>query len=303
MNKVKSPLDNRSDCRIVEEIDTGLIIDGYKKIYNIDVSRFFKEVNKVTIYECNKTKFRFYYPYNLDGDSKFYESLQNFENYYNPWKWEHQVSLKYFKSGDHILEVGSGGNGFVRNISVQGYDITGLELNEHSVYIGKQEGLKIFPDTIQIHADYNFEKYDIVCSYQVLEHISNPWSFLQAKVKALKHGGTMIVCVPNNDSKFLKWNNYPPLNMPPHHMGLWDKNSLEAMGKLLNLEMLSVEYEPLQYYHVDGFTDIVFAKFLPNKYLRFVLRKLGCREILRFFINIYKSSIKGHSILIAYKKK
>lgn len=301
--EVKSPLIPNSQVSLVRAIETQLIKDGYLKYYNIDVSPYFEGKKHIHIYKCHDTNFRFYYPFNLDGDGEFYEKLQTGEFYYIPWKWEHEITLKYLSPNyKNILEVGSGGNGFVKNINSLGFDIIGLELNKASVSKGIKEGLNIIADTVQEHAEKFAEKYDVVCSFQVLEHIADPLSFLKGSVKCLKKGGFLIISVPNNESDFLKYNFDAVLNMPPHHMGLWDEKSLRALTNILDIEVVNTHFEPLQDYHIDGYTGVWTQRFIPNRYIRFIFIKLGLRHILLSYFKRKKSKIIGHSILMVFKK-
>lgn len=303
MNNVKSPLDSSVYCRVVKKIKVSEIILKYQLIYDINVSRFFNGMDEIYVYECEKTKYKFYYPFNIDGDSGFYEHLQKGIYYYVPWKWEHEVSMKYINKNDKILEVGSGGNGFVKKLTDKGYSITGLELNTKSISNGLADGLHVLNETIQNHSTNYSNYYDIVCSYQVLEHIAEPYSFVEGKIRSLKKGGKMLICVPNNDAYFLKHNHNPPLNMPPHHMGLWQLDSLSYLSKLFNLNLLSVEYETLQHYHVEGFSDVIFIRWVPNRYLRYILRKMGFKKVIKFFVDVFKNKIQGHSIFIVFEKQ
>ena len=73
-------------------IPTEKIINGYNDLYKINVKDYFKDLNKVEIFRCKKTKYQFYYPSNLDGNGEFYEALEKFPWYYNLDKWEHKIS-------------------------------------------------------------------------------------------------------------------------------------------------------------------------------------------------------------------
>jgi len=41
-------------------------------------------------------------------------------------------------------------------------------------------------ETIEGYSEINHGQFDLVCSFQVLEHIPKVYSFLEGKVKALK---------------------------------------------------------------------------------------------------------------------
>jgi 2-polyprenyl-3-methyl-5-hydroxy-6-metoxy-1,4-benzoquinol methylase len=103
----------------------------------------------------------------------------------------------------------------------------GIELNTSAAQVAHTAGLDVSTEMIGVHVMKCEGGYDAVCSFQVLEHVSNVNAFVSDVVRALKIGGTLILGVPNNDA-FLRLEKCPVLNAPPHHMGLWTKASLAA---------------------------------------------------------------------------
>lgn len=299
---VDSVIDKNSRACLIEIIPVQLIIKGYKKELNINVNRYFKNISEVGVYECEKTNYRFYYPFTIDGDSSFYEALQQYDWYYSSWKWEHEATKKLLSGKEKILEIGSGGLGFLENMQLSGFDVTGLELNKDSIKKGSKLKLRVLDETIQFHSINNFEKYDVVCSFQVLEHISDVDSFMKAQINCLKKGGKLIISVPNNDS-FIKLSEEFFLNKPPHHMGLWNKKSLSSLALLFNITVEKIMYEPLSKYHLDWYINIVTQnKIHKFKFIKWVFIKLRLIKVFRYFIQRFRTKIKGHSILLVYTK-
>jgi hypothetical protein len=91
---VKSPVTGSNNVALVDPIPVQKIIERYKGLEDIDVSEFFKGIEEVAIYKCTDTDFRFYYPESIFADEKFYAFLQQRDNYYSEWHWEHNVALK-----------------------------------------------------------------------------------------------------------------------------------------------------------------------------------------------------------------
>ncbi len=300
---IKSPLVVSGDAILKEIIDTDKVIKMYQSQFNIDVNKYFGKIKKFGIYECANTKYRFYYPFNIDGDGEFYEKLQKFEWYYMPWKWENEITLKSVEKGDKILEVGSGGLGFLEKMQQKSFDITGLELNEQSVIKAKEKDLKVLNETIQEHSKNNTNKYDVVCSFQVLEHISDVHSFLKTQIDCLKKGGKLIISVPNNDSFIKLTDGGGLLNKPPHHMGLWDEKSLKKITKIFNLKVENIDFEPLQKYHFDWYINsIIKEKIYKNRFYRKVFNKFKLKNILIKIVKRFQYKIHGHSIMVTYTK-
>lgn len=298
---IKPPFNN--EIKLVLKYKSKELIDKYNSQLKIDVSNYFNENKDFGLYECLESGYKFFYPYNIAGDNVFYEILQKFDWYYIPWKWEHKIALKNMTQKDKILEVGSGGNGFVHRLNDAGFDITGLELNDSVVKEAQLKNLKVFNETIEDHSINNDQKYDCVCSFQVLEHISDIESFISSMIKVLKKNGKLIISVPNNDS-FIKYTQGGILNFPPHHMGWWSKKPLLYLKNIYDLSLHNMYYEPLQTYHINWYLDTIINRWFPNKTLkRKIFNKLRLRGLLRGIVKTLRHFIKGHSITIVYKKQ
>jgi hypothetical protein len=59
----------------------------------------------------------------------------------------------------------------------------------------------------------------------------------------LKKVGKLVIGVPNNEPYFQGYDKYCTLNLPPHHMGLWNKQVFEKAAPLFNLKLLQVAYD------------------------------------------------------------
>jgi 2-polyprenyl-3-methyl-5-hydroxy-6-metoxy-1,4-benzoquinol methylase len=293
---IKSPLDTKEKTSIIESISTRKIIQAYKTSLNLDVSRFFSNVAQIDIVECEETKYRFYHPTSVAGDGPFYEQLQEWEPYYEPWKWEHAQAIKGISPNSKLLEIGSGAGGFLRKMTTDGFDVTGLELNEKTAQSCQQEGLKLYNQTIQEHALIHPNTYDVVCSFQVLEHIADVKSFLEASIKCLKPNGKMIISVPNNNS-YIQYE-FNALNSPPHHIGLWTQESLKNICNIFPIKHEATFFSPYQSHAAFCKGNIIRhwkrkRPYLPYKFYLF------CYPFIKPFFSPEKT---GLTIQVHYSK-
>jgi 2-polyprenyl-3-methyl-5-hydroxy-6-metoxy-1,4-benzoquinol methylase len=289
-----------SNTIVEKKFETADLIESYQTGFKIDIKEFAKN-KEYSIIKCAECQFRYFDGSVSSGDSKFYEQLEKFDWYYMPWKWEHQITLSYLDSKKRVLEVGCGTGSFVEKAAdISGAYIKGLELNEASVARAKSKGLELDNVLIEEFAPTNRQEFDVVCSFQVLEHISDVNSFIMSQVGVLKPGGRMIISVPNNDS-FIKRDANDILNRPPHHANLWTADSLKYLSNLYPVELERIYYEPLQTYHVNWRVRIWLSKF-PNIVVR-VIRKLRLNILFEKVLDLFRKKIRGHTILVVFNKK
>ena len=302
MMSIASPITGGQHVALEKTIPSKYIIDQYLKSYGINVSDLFRQREKVEVYKCEKSGFRFYGPHDLAGDSAFYESLQQFPWYYMDWKWEHEEVKKLLTPGTSLLEIGCAEGAFIKGIADKEIQSVGLELNVQAAENATKNGLDVRTETIQDHAISHPDTYDVVCSFQVMEHVTDVKGIMEASVKALKPGGRLIISVPNNDS-FIKYSPDSILNMPPHHMNLWDEASLARMEKFFDMELLGFRKEPLQPYHyqvvVNNFIERNFSRGIAGKILKKAIKWTRVYKL----VGLFKNQIKGHSIIAFYTKK
>jgi SAM-dependent methyltransferase len=295
---ITSPLTN-GGVKKISEFKSSSITKAYQSELGIAVAEAFNNYEKIDLYECKDSGYEFYFPFNIAGNDNFYFQLAKFDWYYNPWKWEHEQSLKFIDRSDLILEIGCGAGGFIKNLKQRFpyKNITGLEIT-----VNTESEKFIINETIQEHVAKGNQQYDMVCSYQVLEHIADVHSFLKASIDALRSGGYLLIAVPNNDGFLLKTRGSSLLNLPPHHMGLWNKRSLEYLTKLFPLQLVEKHYEPIQDYHFEWFKSLLKQKIRKYK-IPLSFRLTGNNRVMNFIASVLRRFYKGHTIMFVYQKK
>lgn len=295
---IKSPLTN-GEVKKIFEFKTEDIINAYQSELGIALGDIFNAKNQIELYQCQDSGYEFYFPFDIAGKGDLYKQLARFNWYYNPWKWEHEQSLKFISRSDSILEIGCGEGGYIKNLKQRFPEkkLTGLEITmttAHENYILNK--------TIQEHVIDCNKQYDMVCSYQVMEHVSDVHSFLQSSVDALKSGGYLIISVPNNDGLLLRKKGTSLLNLPPHHMGLWNKRSLKFLTKIFPLHLIEAYYEPIQEYHFEWYKNIIRQKIRKFNFpLSF--RLTNNNKIMYMIAYALRRFYHGHTIMFVYQKK
>jgi SAM-dependent methyltransferase len=295
---VKNPFDPvNGKVTFIENFKSSEIVDRYKRI-GLEVSRFFSEED-IQLYKCEMTGYRFFYPFSAIGDAKFYEELSKSRKNYYSQRWEHSKALQFIEKEDNVLEVGSGFGAFLNLLKAKNIEGKGLELNSIAVKNCEKQELKVENKLIQEELLENPGKYDVLCYFQVLEHISEVGLFVQNSIDLLKVGGKLIIGVPNNNPYLFINDRMHTLNLPPHHAGLWNDRSFKSLHKIFPLKMVHLEFEPL---------DLVYSDFIEQwtnnqKYL--LIRKI-VKIMRRIAPKILKKIcckfINGRNIFVVFEK-
>ena len=226
----RSPVTGSTNVTREETLDVPRVINCYARDFGLDVSRYFARGEPLEIWRCDDTGYRFYHPFKVAGDESLYSHLQKRtrSDYYPVWKWEYEIASRALAetAAAEILDVGCGDGAFLEARKSSGCGVTGLEFSAAAREVCAKRGLRVLDESLQAHAEKHQEFYDAVCSFQVLEHVAEVRSFLEAAVACVRPGGLIVLGVPHNCPYLFGRDRYHTLNLPPHHMGLWNDLSL-----------------------------------------------------------------------------
>ncbi|WP_317896964.1 class I SAM-dependent methyltransferase [Aurantibacillus circumpalustris] len=288
---IENTLIKNASVEEVESLNVQKIIKGYKDKYNIEVSYLFEKTNEVKIVKCSKTGFRFYYPLSVEGDNKFYIDLysNNTKRLYQKVKWEFKQAASIIKNDSLLIDVGCGGGDFFDELAGKNCKCYGLDKSDFAGDLLKSKGVEFSNESIEIFAEKNLEKFDYVTGFQILEHVKHPGKFISSMTKMLKKGGLLIIAVPNNEPYFLKYDKYHTLNLPPHHMGLWNKESLTNIAPHFGLRVKDFKYEGFDY----------LIQYFKNK--TGINNKIST-AVLKFFLKFFNNTLGKRTALVVYEK-
>lgn len=98
--------------------------------------------------------------------------------------------------GVKVLDIGTAGGAFLDAAKQFGYDAYGMEPSADLVERGKARGLKIEQGTIESHS-FEPGSFDMVCLWDVIEHLPDPKSALSEIKKLLKPNGILLINFPD----------------------------------------------------------------------------------------------------------
>ena len=298
-----SPVTGSSRVTLEENFSVAEILQAYQAA-QLDVSEYFTGLTQVQLFRCNDTGYRFFYPYSIIGRSSLYDQLQKTEGYYPAEKWEHTEALKHIQTTDNVLEVGCGNGNFLEKLKAKGVSqAKGLDFSDDALRAVQQKGLQGKKESLQSHATTHAAQYDVVCFFQVLEHIDNIAEFMNAAASVLKPNGKMIVGVPNSNPYLYRYDRLHTLNLPPHHMGLWNSDALRNLAPHFGLDVVAVATEDLPWQYRSQYRKAFIGHY--QKHNPLIAKTVAAIPafVFKSYLSVFNSAAEGRHLLAIYRKK
>jgi 2-polyprenyl-3-methyl-5-hydroxy-6-metoxy-1,4-benzoquinol methylase len=292
-----------------QEIDRDTLVALYKE-KAIPVARLLPN-NRIQYFRCSCCSLGFFSPA-IPGDDEFYNYLASLDWYYcHDGKSEYDYAASWISDGDRVVDVGAGIGEFSRYMPLNALFL-GIELSSEAVKVAESLGRNVVHMDITSRVNELEASFDVVTCFQVLEHLQDPNLLVKSLEALCKPGGVLIIAVPNNGS-FVGRGVNNLLDLPPHHLLHWNKQSLIYLANKNNLHVEAYVEERLQdvhrvAYYYSWLTNIIL-KITKKKYKlvnypdnnKFLSRQVGRIAKLLSLI-LPKSRAPGHTSIIVLRK-
>lgn len=141
-------------------------------------------------------------------------------------RYAYELALSFIKKTDKVLEIGCGDGYGADLLSTSGADVLALDVDEDSINYAKRKyekdnlNFEVYDGEAINYADHSF---DVIVSFQVIEHVANVNAYLNNIVRLLKPEGLFIITTPSRTYRLAKdqrpWNEF--------HLREYDQESLK----------------------------------------------------------------------------
>ncbi len=172
---------------------------------------------KRDIVKCKKCSLQYCYPRNLEesmldvyendywhefqtkvGEQSIDHRIEDFE-YISKERMQYINIHRKHKSVGKFLDIGCTQGFLVNEAKKQGYDAYGIDLSSRDIEIGRERyNVNIEKSFIK---DFNRFNFDVITTFNVIEHLSNPIELLLDIKKRLNNEGLLVIGTHDIDCK------------------------------------------------------------------------------------------------------
>lgn len=126
-------------------------------------------------------------------------------------------SFEPFRKTNNLIDVGCGIGYFAEVAKERGWNVYGTEYTDEAIEICKNKGIQMEEGKLD-PTKYPEGHFDIVASFEVIEHINNPQEEMANFNKILRKGGACYITTPNFNSlsRMLSGPNWVVVDYPEH---------------------------------------------------------------------------------------
>lgn len=188
-------------------------------------------------YLCNCNACGMVFARRIPTDNELLTYYKNYgvNNYLSPLtiKRYNELLDKFepYRKTNKLLDVGCGIGFFLLEAKKRGWEVYGTELSHDSAQVCTEKGIKIHEGTIST-SNFGDQSFDIITSFEVIEHIYNPQTELIEFNKLLRSGGLVYITTPNFNS-LLRNRLGPKYNVIayPEHLAYFTPKTLKKLFK------------------------------------------------------------------------
>lgn len=199
-----------------------------------------------------------------------------------------------------ILEVGCGSGRFLANLKgvleqrglLEKTRLTGVDIDENAIASNTDESLQLHALPVEAFASRTTQKFDVVLHFELIEHLSDPASFMHSCRGLLEDDGIMVFTTPNARGFELAASDYNGFRLiahgifPPMHLNAFSTQdvsvfvlrcgfklkSITTPGNL-DADMVSLMKDELD---DPGFVAFTELEDRHKGLFQYLVKKLGC---------------------------
>ncbi len=163
------------------------------------------------------------------------------------WKYPRR-RIAHYKQGGAILDIGCSSGAFLSTMKGSSWELYGIDMEESTAERARANtGANVFVGDA-VAAPFLPETFDVITSFDLLEHVYSPREFLGKVFEWLKPGGIYYAMMPNIESWEARFfgSYWYGLELP-RHLTHFSPRSLEHLMTAVGFEKIVIQTPPCSY--------------------------------------------------------
>ena len=182
-------------------------------------------------------------------------TLKELEDHYRDYSYDKEVfvspvtiarynelldEFEKYRKNNLLLDVGCGVGLFLKVAIDRGWKVYGTEYSDKAIEICQAKGINMKKGVLQA-TDFEGLQFDVVTSFEVIEHINNPDPEMKNIDTLLRPGGLFYCTTPNFNAlaRFYLKADYNIIKYP-EHLSFYTPNTIKFLCKRFGLKPLKV---------------------------------------------------------------
>lgn len=206
-----------------------------------------------------------------------------------------------YRKKNKLLDVGCGIGYFLEEAQKRGWEVHGTEYTDEAIKICKEKGINMKKGKLN-PANYNFEEFDVITSFEVIEHINNPIDELSNFNSLLGKKGLVYITTPNFNS-ILRYRLKAEYNVIcyPEHLSYYTPKTLKKLFTNVGFKTYKIQSTGISLTRLKiskgVSTQLLISKDSDDEKIRVQIENKKHLQFLKYLVNSFLTIIeKGDSI-------
>ena len=198
-------------------------------------------------------------------------------------------TFEKYRKTNKLLDVGCGIGYFLEVAKDRGWDVYGTEYTDEAIQICSSKGINMEKGILNPN-NYESEEFDIITSFEVIEHINNPIDELTNFHKLLRKEGLVYVTTPNFNSllRYKLKANYNVICYP-EHLSYYTPRTLKKVFTLVGFSTNKIQSTGISLTRLKTSKGVSKQKFISkesdDEKIRGKIERKGHLQFLKRIVN------------------